>query len=354
MPSWKEAPASSERVWRQEIDALVGADELHSLSKQSLTDTLGALAVIWIEVAVLVVAVNLLPRLPLGWAVPAGIALVLLMGTRMNAFGVILHEGSHGLLARSRKVNDRICNWGAAFWTINSVEEYRPTHRLHHRYLGSDRDPDRVFYLVPARRGALTFLILQDLVGATAFRRATSRISGTSQQSGAPASLLARPNLVVGKLVTQLVLVGQFVFFQGVLRGLLFYLVFWLVPIVCLFPMIVRLKTITEHFDAGLRDPTGVYWIARTSYAGLLQNHLIGARMEYHFEHHVLPTIPYPGLKELHRRLDRLGVFVRNEEVLSDGYARFLARAVTGKLAGRESWPTLEAAEVIVPDAAEG
>ena len=55
--------------------------------------------------------------------------------------------------------------------------------------------------------------------------------------------------------------------------------------------------------------------------------------MEYHFEHHVLPTIPYRGLKKLHARLDRIGMFARHGEVLSDGYVLFLARAVTGKVA---------------------
>jgi fatty acid desaturase len=96
--------------------------------------------------------------------------------------------------------------------------------------------------------------------------------------------------------------------------------------------MILRLKTITEHFDPGLRDPSIVNWTARTSCAGWLQNHLVGARMEYHFEHHVLPTIPYRGLKKLHARLDRIGMFARHGEVLSDGYVLFLARAVTGKV----------------------
>jgi fatty acid desaturase len=334
MQGRKEASTNSERIWRDQLAELVSADELQALSEQSLPDTAVAIAVLWVEMAVLLVAANLLPRLPLAWAVPAGIVLVLLLGLRMNAFGVILHEGSHGLLAKSRKLNDRICNWGIAFWTINSVEEYRPTHRLHHRYLGQERDPDRVFYLVPARRGALTSLLLQDLLGVTAFRRATHRVSGTSQESGAPPSLLMRPSLLVGKLVTQLVVLGQFVLFQGVRRGILFYVVFWLVPIVCMYPMILRLKTITEHFDPGLRDPSAVYWIARTSFAGWLQNHLVGARMEYHFEHHVLPTIPYRGLKRLHRQLDRTGLFNRHGEVISGGYVRFLARAVVGSFGG--------------------
>jgi fatty acid desaturase len=329
MRSGKEASANSERLWREKFAEVVSADELQALSEQSLRDTFTAIAVLWVEVAILLAAANLLPRLPVAWSIPVGILLVLLMGLRMNAFGVILHEGSHGLLAKSRSLNDRICNWGIAFWTINSVEEYRPTHRLHHRYLGQERDPDRVFYLVPARRGALTGLLLQDLTGVTAFRRATSRISGTSEASGAPASLLARPQLLVGKIVTQLIVLGQFVLFQGPLRGLLFYVVFWIVPNVCMYPMILRLKTITEHFDRGLREANTVNWIARTSHAGWFQNHLVGARMEYHFEHHVLPTIPYRGLKKLHRRLaGQTDLFVLHGEVLSHGYVLFLTRAV--------------------------
>lgn len=338
MQRGKEASANSERLWREQFSQMVSADELRSLSEQSLADTLLAIGVLWAEVAVLLAAANLLPRLSPSWSIPAGIVVVILMGLRMNAFGVILHEGSHGLLAKSRTLNDRICNWGIAYWTINSVEEYRPTHRLHHRYLGQEHDPDRVFYLVPARRGALTSLLFQDLFGVTAFRRATSRISGNSEASGAPASLLAKPQLLVGKIVTQLIILGQFILFQGVPRGVLFYAVFWLVPIVCAYPMILRLKTITEHFDPGLRETNSVHWIARTSCAGWLQDHLVGARMEYHFEHHVMPTIPYRGLKKLHRQIQgETDLFVRHGEFISHGYILFLTRAVVTSFAERRT-----------------
>ena len=201
MQSGKEASATSERLWRDQVAQLVDPEELQSLSEQSLPDTFTAIGVLWVEVAILLAAANLLPRLPLAWSIPAGILLVLLMGLRMNAFGVILHEGSHGLLAKSRTLNDRICNWGIAFWTINSVEEYRPTHRLHHRYLGQERDPDRVFYLVPARRGALTSPSAPGSLrcdGIPEGDRAGSL--GRPRRRERPASLLAKPQLLVGKL----------------------------------------------------------------------------------------------------------------------------------------------------------
>ena len=58
--------------------------------------------------------------------------------------------------------------------------------------------------------------------------------------------------------------------------------------------------SLEDHHRAlrpALRDPKKVRWIARTNGAWLMQNRWSGARMEYHFEHHVLPTIPYRGLK---------------------------------------------------------
>ncbi len=329
----RQSPPGDERLWRNQIDALIGAERIRELSVPSLSDTLRTLAVLWTEVIVLLAAANLLPRLPLGWAVAAGVVIVLLMGTRMNAFGVILHEGSHGLLARSRRLNDRLCNCGAAFWTVNSVEEYRPTHRLHHRYLGSEQDPDRSFYLVPARRGALTFLMLQDLIGVTAFRRATTRIAGTSQESGAPASLLARPQLLVGKLVTQLILLGQFVLFQGILRGVLFYVVFWLIPIVCLYPMILRLKTITEHFDAGTAGPDQCPVDGPHQRAGGCRTTSSVPGWSTTSNTTCCPPSPSGVCGSCTGQLDDSGLFVRDRAVLSGGYVRFLARAAAGK------WP---------------
>ncbi len=57
--------------------------------------------------------------------------------------------------------------------------------------------------------------------------------------------------------------------------------------------------------------------------------------MEYHFEHHVLPTIPYRGLKKLHRRLENTGLFESDGDLLSHGYVRFLVRSVVVSFGSR-------------------
>jgi fatty acid desaturase len=316
--------ATIEKTWRQEIEAVVAPEELAELSRRSLADTITVLAVLWVEIIVLLAGANLLPHLAGRWAIPLGIFLVVLIATRINALGVVIHEGSHGFLARSRRLNDRLCNLGAAWWTINSVEEYRPTHRLHHRYLGEERDPDRPSYLLPDRRGALAILVFKDLLGVTAVKRALVLHSGSRDEEGVETTPSAWKQILLGKCVVQLLVLGQFVLFQGLWRGILWYVLFWLVPILCVFPLILRLKTITEHFDPRYWEDDVQLWVARTSFAGRLQNHLVGARMEYHFEHHVLPNIPFKGLARLHRRLEDTGWVGDHDEVVSRGYTRFL------------------------------
>ena len=60
------ASASTERLWREQLSQLVSAEEMATLSEPWLWDTAAAIAVLWIEVAILVTAADLLPRLPLG------------------------------------------------------------------------------------------------------------------------------------------------------------------------------------------------------------------------------------------------------------------------------------------------
>jgi len=331
-PSAARSPEAVERSYRLDFVSYIAPHELAALAEPSWADTFGMLSAIWIGLLLLLVAANLLSQLTIPWAIAPAILIMVAIATRINAINVVIHEGSHGFLARRRVVNDRLCNAAASWWMLHSVEEYRPSHRLHHLYLHQSRDPDLDQYLIAENRGTLTRLVLQDLSGLTAVRRArvlmstANRDAVTTQTEG---SSTARRNLA-GKALAQLIILGQFALVQGILSGLLFYAIFWLVPVLCIFPVLKRLKAITEHFDPDLRRAGNHSWIARTSAVGRVQDHVIGARMEYHFEHHVLPTIPYRGLKRVHRRLEERGYFTNcsaetRSAILSGGYVRFLS-----------------------------
>jgi fatty acid desaturase len=300
-----------EREHGADIAAVVGADELERLAVPNGVDSALHLVVIWAEIALLFLAVSAVGALPFPLTVLCAVVLIVLLGTRVNALNVVMHEASHGFLCKDRTRNDRVCNAAAAWWMLHSVEEYRPTHRLHHRYLNSPEDPDLPSYLVPGHRGALARLLALDLLGVTALRRALSLVSNAVSDEARSARLSGATVVrnTVGKLAAQGLLVAGFVIARGPVVGVAGYVLFWLVPVLSVFPALLRLKTITEHFDPRLRDPGAPVWIARTSRARWLQDHVVGARMEYHFEHHALPTIPYPGLRTVHRRLRAAGRF---------------------------------------------
>jgi fatty acid desaturase len=317
-----------ERGHGAEITAVVGAGELERLAVPNGVDTALHLAVIWVEIALLLFAAAAIGALPFPLTVLCAVVLIVLLGTRINALNVVMHEASHGFLCKDRTRNDRVCNATASWWMLHSVEEYRPTHRLHHRYLNGPEDPDLPSYLVPGRRGALARLLALDLLGVTALRRALSLVSNASSDEAGSARLSGGTVLrnIAGKIAAQGALLAVFVIARGAVVGVAGYVVFWLVPVLSVFPALLRLKTVTEHFDPRLREPGAPVWIARTSRARWLQDHLLGARMEYHFEHHALPTIPYPGLRTIHRRLQDAGRFDAPPPTDTDsgGYVHYL------------------------------
>jgi fatty acid desaturase len=323
-----------EADYRRRIRALVPDEELRALSRISVADTAVALASIWLATIVLLVAASFVPRLPTLWAVVVGCALVIVITTRVNALSVMIHEAVHGCLARRRRWNDLIGNACAGWWILNTVEGYRGAHNRHHRYLHTPRDPDLGSYLVPKGMVAVARRVAEDLFGITAARRAIFLDRSQRESTSRLRSFVNH----LGMTTCQLILLAVFVVPNGVVVGVMCYVVFWVVPVGCLYPLLLRLKTITEHFDGVIRSHPGTVLVSRTSASGWLQDRLIGARMEYHFEHHVFPTIPYRGLQRLHRTLVQRGFFEsadRNERarIESGGYIQFASSRIA-----RHTW----------------
>jgi len=302
----------------------VGADELRRLSQPSLRVSAGFLAVQWVSILALFVAAHAVVGLAAPWSVLWSVPIVLLIGTRVAALSCVIHEASHGLVAKAPESNRRVGNLAAAHWIGHSVEEFRPTHDLHHASLHETHDPDRHYYEVPDWWLGFGGLVVQDLLGATSAKRVAA-MRGRQARAGARAFDLAP---TAWKAACQALILGQFVWLQGLPTGLVCYAVFWLVPIFSIFPLIVRLKTVVEHYDPYLQRAGPAFFVSRTSCSNAFEDALFGVHMEYHFEHHVLPQIPYHGLKQLHRLLVERGFFgavlgAAVETTVSGGYARF-------------------------------
>jgi fatty acid desaturase len=74
--------------------------------------------------------------------------------------------------------------------------------------------------------------------------------------------------------------------------------------------------------------------------------------MEYHFEHHVVPTIPFRGLRTLHRRLVAEDFFAERKalpdsQISSGGYVQYLTGPMpASRRAARSNPPVVPAKDI--------
>jgi len=220
---------------------------------------------------------------------------------------VQIHEASHNFLLSDKTWNDLYCNLVLGALVFQDLDSYRATHGAHHAYLHSDRDPDRWAYtenVGSIRRMLRGFA--EDLLLITIFRRYRQVTALVT----ANASKIPRYTLFA-KLCAQAIVLGLFVYGCGP-WGVAYYLVCYVYSLLGVLPVLVRIRTVVQHYDESLADPAtnmAVRFVSRTTVAPFAEFILVGARMDYHFEHHLFPTLPYYNLRRMHQRLNEAGFF---------------------------------------------
>lgn len=67
---------------------------------------------------------------------------MIIVASRMQALGVMMHDAAHYMLYRNRSVNDVVSDLFIAFPIGMSTTLYRKTHFRHHRFTNTDEDQD--------------------------------------------------------------------------------------------------------------------------------------------------------------------------------------------------------------------
>jgi fatty acid desaturase len=296
---------------------------------------------IWLAILTSLAVAGWIWRMDAGWPKVWLPLIIFYIGTRHNAFAVQIHEASHNLLFSGHKWNDTFCNFFGAYWVMNDVASYRAVHLVHHSHLHLDTDPDLDLYSVTDSVGRyqIAKLVFQDLSWVTAVRRILAYRRRLSELVAAERTSHADAFHLLGKLACQAVLLAAACVVFGWRQGSLFYFAFWLLPLFSVFPAIIRLRIVTEHFSPEPLSGAETRFVSRTTSTRWLEIYLFGCDMEYHFEHHILPAIPHPQLAKLHAALVRKGFFEQlpqpaysESDYLSDGYLRFWARLLAGSV----------------------
>lgn len=231
-----------------------------------------------------------------------------------NGLGVLMHEGSHYFFHPDKSTNDLLANALVCLPIFNTVAGYRGPHLDHHRHSGTPLDPYQGLYRSYRGGSDVALRLLADLLLITSIDRFAGRYLGRQDTTVTPlnAKTLGALVLVQGVL---------FALYAVVTGWYMSYLVLWLLPLMTVPQVINRIRTLAEHAPGPARtapnrgtEPTWIEYLLVAPYG-----------YAFHFEHHLMPGIPYYSLAAAHRLLREKG-FTFGPDELTGGYLRAFLR----------------------------
>jgi fatty acid desaturase len=267
-------------------DILTRQEIVQLMSKSNLRATLLVLSC-WAWVIAAMVFVAVWPNL-----VTIIIAL-LIIGGRQLSFAILMHDCGHNSLFKSTQLNQFIGTWLVAAPIFSDMQTYSRQHSSHHKDVGTDKDPDLGNYAAyPISKASLLRKVLRDLGGLTAlkFWVYILKTRHPSQKSMVTNSALFR-----GITVN----LGLFLCCY-VLNVAWLYLI-WLLAYNTTYFLFLRIRHVGEH--AVVPDPNSrnMFENTRTTLSSWWERLLVcPVYVNYHIEHHLLPSVPPYNLKQMH------------------------------------------------------
>jgi fatty acid desaturase len=271
---------------------LIGRELLRELSMLSPWLSAGHIIAEW---TLIVAAAWLCNRF---WSLPLYLAAVVWIGSRQHALMILMHEGVHYRLFRSRMMNDWVSEVALAWPVLVSARAYRRNHFAHHKYLNTVLDPDWArrqgdpAWIFPKCRRDLLLLMLRSLSGLGAI--GLVRLIGR---------LLSKDTGVTGRFI-----ILRYCFYLAAFTTAVWMsaerliVMYWLVPLFTWLIFIFHLRSIAEHSLIPRRSYA--YSQTRTTVPSVLERLLVAPKnVSYHLEHHLYPSVPFYRLPKLHQIL---------------------------------------------------
>ncbi len=304
---------------------LLTRDEIRAFTRPSNLG--GAIAVLgsWAMIAAAFALVIVVPH-------PATFVLaVIILGGRQLALAVMMHEAAHGTLFRTRWLNEKLTDVLCARPVWSDVARYRVHHLGHHAHTGTERDPDLGLALRdPMSRASLARKIARDVTGIAGLRRVIALIlmdAGIlAYNVGGGTRWVKKPIWTYGWALAKntwlVVLTNAAMFAALSALGAGWVYLAWPIAWLTTFGLFLRIRMLAEH---ACRDRgSDILRNTRTTYANVIARATVAPlHVNYHLEHHLLPTTPWFRLPALHRTLVDRGALP--EHATARGYVEVLA-----------------------------
>ena len=299
---------------RNTLLTLFGEDTLKQLSQRSNLWGAWALFSCWGTILLAMAAIVWAQSLEIYYAVPVIVAAIIIIAGRQLGLSILMHEASHRALFKNAWMNDYLADWLCGRPIFVEVGNYRKHHMIHHRETGTQDDID--YTLVkdfPTTRASLFRKVLRDLIGITGLKA----LFGLSLMNAGyfkwtvanNIERLPRGNKHLGTYIVN--------FFKnawptlavnGALYGIAVAIghseLFWAWVIAYLSPyqLFIRVRSLAEH--AMTEQTPNMLKNTRSTKAGWIARALVAPyNVNYHIEHHAMPTVAFWQLPKLHKLL---------------------------------------------------
>lgn len=305
-----------------EVRKLFDRDEIQALGRKSSWAAARLLLVNW---GLILASFGLV----IVWPNPVSVVVAMVvLGGRQLGLGILMHECAHRSLTPSRALNDWIGQWLCAAPVFADLNVYRGYHMTHHVKTGTVDDPDLPNYQgYPVSPASFARKVLRDLTGLTgikaaatlavlyayadpaklrfgyAYKKESADTATQDNASAGPRSLryflwnTRRVWLVQGLAALALWLMGH-----GV--------VYWLWPLSWLttYMAISRIRNAAEHGALPGTTSQDIWNNTRSVQACWWERLLFAPNyVNFHVEHHLMPTVPAYNLPRMHHMLMERG-----------------------------------------------
>ena len=274
------------------IDYIPKTDVRHLAQRSDLWGAWLTLHV-WAVCALAVLAYIFFPN-PLVFA-----ASFLIIGSRQHGMAILAHDAAHGILFKTKSVNEWVGKYLLAAPYGGDMLAYRHYHLKHHRFTQSEDDPDLPLSAkFPTSKASLFRKFSRDITGRTFLRlRLATWRAGKSQDKIAGSDAFQKTS-PIPYFLTNGLLFGVFV----LIGHPWLFLTLWLLPLWTWFFAVLRLRNIAEHALTTNDDNPLTH--ARTTKANLIERILYAPYwVNYHVEHHAYMFVPCFRLKALHKAM---------------------------------------------------
>jgi len=184
----RHAPAINDYLTRDEVAALSAKSDARAaatvLFQAGLAVAAFALAILWPNPLTILAA-------------------IIILGGRIQAFGIITHDCAHGAFFRTPKLNVFVGKWISGAAAHVPLDLYRRYHLDHHKFAGTPDDPDKwMVKSYPVTRASLKRKLIRDITGQTGFRDLLGEIKRFKWNETGP-SVLFHTLLFVGSSSTR-------------------------------------------------------------------------------------------------------------------------------------------------------